>query len=267
MKSGTSTSWSEDDLKTLREVYPDSGAKECAKLLGRSISSVQKKAYRLKISSNNRRKWTQEEDKILYTFYSDLGVNYCLAKIKNVTKTQVYSRVKTLNLVCKNSVTKKKTTEQYINQVKALNIDVEVLQEYKTNDTPILHNHMVCGTEWLTRPRDILQGRGCPSCAKSGFNSVSEGFLYFLYFPPLGVCKLGITKDIEQRRKEFGVDSILLSSKYFKNGGEAKVTEKLFLDHFKEYLYNTGSLRSGNTETFYFDSKLKEEVISLIKVL
>lgn len=267
MKSGTSKSWEAEELETLRSVYPIKGAKECAELLQRSVSSIQKKAHRLGIVVESRKRWTHEEDDFLSAHYPEKGVNYCLDNLKGVSRSQIYSRVKALNLSCENSVTRLKTTSQYTDDVANINKDIEVLEDYINNNTSILHKHVVCGTEWKARPRDILQERGCPRCAKKGFDSVSEGYLYFLQFPALNICKIGVAKDVNRRQKDFGVDSVLLEKRLFSKGKDALELETLFFNEFGEYLYNTGSLSSGNTETFHFTEELIEEIKSLIKTL
>lgn len=57
-----------------------------------------------------------------------------------------------------------KTHEQYIIDVERVNPNIEVLGEYKTAHTKILHKCKIDGYEWMVTPNDILNGYGCPLC-------------------------------------------------------------------------------------------------------
>lgn len=59
----------------------------------------------------------------------------------------------------------KKTTEQYKEELAIKNSDIEVLGEYITALTPILHRCKLDGNEWMAQPANILSGCGCPVCA------------------------------------------------------------------------------------------------------
>ena len=61
---------------------------------------------------------------------------------------------------------KKKTHEQYVEEVKIKNPNVTVLGEYISSNTKILHKCNMCGKEWNSLPTNILSGHGCPSCSK-----------------------------------------------------------------------------------------------------
>lgn len=58
----------------------------------------------------------------------------------------------------------KKTTEQYIEEVKNINQDIEVLGEYININTPTLHKCKIDGYTWMGEPANILNGKGCPMC-------------------------------------------------------------------------------------------------------
>ena len=66
-------------------------------------------------------------------------------------------------------MSKKLTNEEYINRVKNITNDIEVIGEYITIDTPIAHKCKKCGYgssgEWLPRPVHILRNHGCPVCS------------------------------------------------------------------------------------------------------
>lgn len=65
----------------------------------------------------------------------------------------------------KKSDNKRKTTEQYKEELAIYHPDVEVLEEYINARTKIKHKHKICGTIWSVTPDSILRGTGCPKCA------------------------------------------------------------------------------------------------------
>ena len=59
---------------------------------------------------------------------------------------------------------KKKTTEEYKAELKSINPNIEVLEEYKTAQTKILHKCLICGFERRMNPHAVLRNPGCPKC-------------------------------------------------------------------------------------------------------
>ena len=59
----------------------------------------------------------------------------------------------------------KKTTEEYKEELKTKNLNVEVLEEYNGANAKILHKYKDCGHEKLVSPSSILQGYGCLICS------------------------------------------------------------------------------------------------------
>lgn len=66
------------------------------------------------------------------------------------------------------------TTESYQQKLRDKEFPYVILEEYKNNQTSTLHLCEKCGLEWKARPSDILQGKGCPSCAKKDKCSKGE---------------------------------------------------------------------------------------------
>lgn len=58
----------------------------------------------------------------------------------------------------------RKTHEQYVLELIAINSDIVVVDEYIDGQTPILHHCMRHDTDWMAAPHNVLQGKGCPSC-------------------------------------------------------------------------------------------------------
>lgn len=63
-------------------------------------------------------------------------------------------------------MSRKKTQQEYINQVAKINPDIIVLGVYNGNKKKIQHQCKICGHIWETQPLHIIQGHGCPECAK-----------------------------------------------------------------------------------------------------
>lgn len=74
---------------------------------------------------------------------------------------------------CKECMIKKiknkqvKSHSQYVEDVRDVNPDILVLDEYINAVTPISHKCLICGYEWYAVPNKILCGRGCPRCHES----------------------------------------------------------------------------------------------------
>lgn len=59
----------------------------------------------------------------------------------------------------------KKTTSKYVFEVAKINPNIVVVGEYIGAKTPIRHKCKIHNIEWMSRPGNILSGRGCPECA------------------------------------------------------------------------------------------------------
>lgn len=60
-----------------------------------------------------------------------------------------------------------KSHDEYVKEVSLINHDIEVVGIYSNSKTPILHRCKIDNTMWLSRPDNILQGKGCPVCNES----------------------------------------------------------------------------------------------------
>jgi predicted nucleic acid-binding Zn-ribbon protein len=59
---------------------------------------------------------------------------------------------------------KRKTHEEYVAEVAAKNLNIEVVERYIDAKTKILHRCKIDGHEWNPSPDSVLSGRGCPKC-------------------------------------------------------------------------------------------------------
>lgn len=62
-------------------------------------------------------------------------------------------------------MSRRKTHEEYVEEVFATNSNIEILGEYINSHVKILHKCKVCSCEWDAFPINILNGSGCPTCA------------------------------------------------------------------------------------------------------
>lgn len=59
-----------------------------------------------------------------------------------------------------------KSHEQYVEELKAVNPDIIVLETYMGGDTPIMHLCKKHNIKWKAYPNNILKGQGCAKCGK-----------------------------------------------------------------------------------------------------
>lgn len=59
---------------------------------------------------------------------------------------------------------KKKTHEEYVEEVAKINPNIEVVGTYIDTDTKIQHKCKIDGHIWEALPHNILRGKGCPRC-------------------------------------------------------------------------------------------------------
>ena len=68
----------------------------------------------------------------------------------------------------------KKTTEEFVKELKIVNSNIIVLSEYINATTPITVKCALCGHEWQARPSHLLNGHGCPIEGKSLRKSTAQ---------------------------------------------------------------------------------------------
>lgn len=62
-------------------------------------------------------------------------------------------------------MSRKKTHEEYVGELFRKNSNIEVIEQYINNGTPILHKCRLDGYTWAVRPGCLLKGQGCPRCS------------------------------------------------------------------------------------------------------
>ena len=56
--------------------------------------------------------------------------------------------------------------EEYIEKLKVVNPNVEVIEHYLGSNVPILHKCLIHNVNWNTAPSNVLSGKGCPKCRR-----------------------------------------------------------------------------------------------------
>jgi hypothetical protein len=78
-----------------------------------------------------------------------------------------------------------KSIEQFVSELKAVDKFIEVVGAYVNTHTDIKLHCLRCGHDWFAKPYSLLQGHGCPRCAKSG-TSFMEQFILLSFREVLG---------------------------------------------------------------------------------
>lgn len=63
-----------------------------------------------------------------------------------------------------------KSHEDYVSQLKEVNPDIIVLEEYRGGDVPILHLCKKHNIKWTAYPNNLLKGQGCIECGKEKYH-------------------------------------------------------------------------------------------------
>ena len=124
----------------------------------------------------------------------------------------------------------------------------------------VLHS---CGLKWTSTVGDLISGRGCPSCAKYGFDPSKPAFMYALLSSCGSYMKVGIANNIKRRitelKRETPFDFHVSAYVVFDVGRDARLEEK----RMHASLKSAGmSGFNGCSEWFNYDSiamsKIKE---------
>lgn len=61
---------------------------------------------------------------------------------------------------------KLKSHSEFVEQVKKINPNIDVISQYKSTAYKVSFKCKVCGYEWSTKPGSVLRGKGCYMCGK-----------------------------------------------------------------------------------------------------
>lgn len=76
---------------------------------------------------------------------------------------------------CANNI--KKSHSQFLEEMKKVNTNIDILGEYYNSKSKIMCQCKICGNKWETIPSRLLIGQGCPSCAHTGTSYVEQFIL------------------------------------------------------------------------------------------
>ena len=65
---------------------------------------------------------------------------------------------------CANNM--KKSHDLFLFETAKLHPNIRIVEKYQTAKLKVLCQCLVCGNEWRTKPNNLLQGQGCPKCAR-----------------------------------------------------------------------------------------------------
>jgi len=248
--------WEEDEIELLNTFIMYKWLyKDIAIELDRSEYSISKQASRLNIKSKNSNNKVITTEQYKTRLPKDIEVlepyidsrskimhKHSCGYIWDTTPCHIFSGHGCPK--CAGNI--KKTTKQYKDELPP---DITVLDSYINSYTKILHKHS-CGNIWSSTPHNILRGHSCPECYNTGFNDELPAVTYCVYFEDIDLYKVGISNNYINRLKRFGIKPEIIFTRKFSKGIEARILEKQWKENLKEYLVNTGLLKSGNTETF-----------------
>ena len=96
--------------------------------------------------------------------------------------------------------TKKKTHEEFVNELRKIDSSIKIESKYVSHHDNIKCYCKRCGNEWEAKAYSLLQGHGCPRCAKSGTSFMEQ-------FIRLSFIKVLSEKDVISRdRKTIGME-------------------------------------------------------------
>ena len=101
-----------------------------------------------------------------------------------------------------------KTTDTFIEQLRQLDASIRVIGNYENTHTNITCQCERCGHVWSAKPYSLLQGHGCPRCAKSG-TSFMEQFIRLCF-----VHVLGEDNVLSRDRKRIGMELDIVLPEY-----------------------------------------------------
>lgn len=223
-------------------ISKSSGCPKCAGNAKRSIDSYRKELYDLKGDSYT----------CLSIEYkgSDTPIEHKHNICGYIYNVAPYKILKEKTNCPKCAGNQPRSQETYVSLIK--DMEFELIGVYTSGKTKTIHKHKICGYEWEVIPENIIYGQGCPNCARSPSTNV-----YCVYLQDLDLYKIGITNDVNRRLDELGYSNRLIWVESYDSEFKARNREKILLDKVKDFMYNSGMLKSGNTETFRLDKEWK----------
>lgn len=232
--------WLKQEIETLKRLRKEGKTyNEIANILNRTYKSIEGKCLREKIPNINRKEWTKEEVELLRLEITN-GKNYSeIGKVLDRSTISIKQKCFTLKLdypAAKHWSAEDELRLKYL-------VEIEKLKYIEIS-------------EILNRSPSTLKTKVCElqlNYFHSGSFDVNvSAHVYLIYFPTIGIYKIGVSNNYMDRINNFGYIAEVLLVLFFKDGKEALEKEKELLKNIKKYKTNTGLLYSGNTETFKY---------------
>lgn len=87
------------------------------------------------------------------------------------------------------AINRTKSNEDFLLQIQSINPLIEIQESYKADAVPLMVKCKKCSYSWKVRPSNLLQGSGCPRCARSQ-SSFMEQYIYWAFVYALGEDKV-----------------------------------------------------------------------------
>ena len=130
------------------------------------------------------------------------------AKAYSLLSGRVCPKCRTIRGIENNKgLTAKKSHNDFVNELKRVDHDILVESQYDNNKSIIKCRCNRCNNLWEAKAYSLLQGHGCPRCAKSG-TSFMEQFIRLSY-----IKKLSEKDVISRDRKTIGMELDILIPK------------------------------------------------------
>lgn len=220
-------------------------AKTIAKYLNsighkRTAGSVSAKASELGLKLAQV-KYTDEDIKILKRYYPTEGTDI-IKRLPKFSTEGVRSKAHNLGLVVDQDEKRRLYWENKLEGTEYLLLEPPAPKSGKT-----LIKHITCGHEWKVRLSDLAAYSGCPNCSMGNWN---RKIFYLIFFPELNLYKIGICIKLNRRRGQYNYDSEVIQSIAFETPEACAKYEADLKKKLQPYMYDSGLLHSGNTETF-----------------
>lgn len=144
---------------------------------------------------------------------------------------------------------KRKTHEEFINEMMAVNPNIKILGKYRNANTKILCKCKIDGYEWQARPGHLLRSHGCPECAGNRRKTHDE-FVKELYAINPNIEVLG----------------------HYKSDG-TKILYRCKIDNYKwmatpnNIIGGTGCPKCGEIKSIKSRTRTNEEFVEELKII
>ena len=132
------------------------------------------------------------------------------------------------------------TTKTYQDKLLLVHRDIELAEEYKGSHQNTEFHCKRCGYRWSAMPYSVLQGHGCPRCAKSGTSFMEQVFLHAIILRLKGDEVLSRTKNAIGEELDIFIPSMRIA---IEPGSWDLHKSRLWKDREKKTLSETVGIR------------------------